>query len=216
MQKYNNLLFDLDGTLTDSAPGILNCVRYALSEMNFPEPPDIMRFVGPPLCESFPDFCGMDDEQTKEAIRLYRSRYSTVGLLENTVYDGIPEMLERLKKGGRRLFVATSKPEVFSVRILDKFGLFDYFELIGGAATDGTRDTKHDVIRYLLDKADIHDTSDVLMIGDRKHDIIGAHSLGIRCMAVLWGYGSTDEFNEHGADYIISEPSDLADTLLLH
>ncbi len=216
MQKYNNLLFDLDGTLTDSAPGILNCVRYALSEMNFPEPPDIMRFVGPPLCESFHDFCGMNDEQTKEAIRLYRSRYSTVGLFENTVYDGIPEMLERLKKGGRRLFVATSKPEVFSVRILDKFGLSDYFEIIGGAATDGTRDTKHDVIRYLLDKADIHDTSDVLMIGDRKHDIIGAHSLGIRCMAVLWGYGSTDEFNEHGADYIVSEPSELADTLLLH
>ncbi len=214
MQKYNNLLFDLDGTLTDSAPGIINCVKYALSEMRFPEPPDIMRFVGPPLCESFRDFCGMDEAHAQEAIKLYRSRYSTIGLFENAVYEGIPQMLERLKNSGKKLFVATSKPEIFSVRILDKFGLSDYFEIVGGASTDGTRDTKHDVIQYLLEKADIHDTSDVLMIGDRKHDIIGSHSLNIPCMAVLWGYGDADEFAQNGADYIVSEPSELAGFLL--
>lgn len=214
MKKYNTLLFDLDGTLTDSAPGIINCVRYALSEMGVEEPKDIMRFVGPPLCESFPSFCGFDKEQTETAIKIYRSRYSVTGLFENNVYEGIPEMLERLKKGGKRLLVATSKPEEFSVRILDKFGLSGYFEIIGGAATDGSRDTKHDVLVYLLERAGITDTSDVLMIGDRMHDIIGAHSLNISCMSVLWGYGDTDEFNKYGTDYIVSEPSELADLLL--
>lgn len=214
MKNFNTLLFDLDGTLTDSAPGIINCVRYALSELGAEEPPEIMRFVGPPLCESFPAFCGFDKEQTEAAIKLYRSRYSETGLFENNIYDGIPQMLQRLKDGGKRLLVATSKPEEFSVRILDKFGLSDYFEIIGGAALDGSRDTKHDVLVYLLEKAGITDTSDVLMIGDRKHDIIGAHSLNISCMAVLWGYGDTAEFSEYGADYIVSEPSELADLLL--
>lgn len=214
MKKYNTLLFDLDGTITDSAEGILNCVRYALSEMGMDEPADLMRFVGPPLCVSFPSFCGMNEEQTQEAIRLYRSRYSVTGLFENRVYEGVPEMLNRLIKGGKRLITATSKPEIYSVRILEKFGLADCFEFIGGAAADGTRDTKENVLKYVLKRAGITDTSDVLMIGDRKHDIIGAHSLNIECMAVLWGYGDMAEFTEYKADYVVSQPDELADILL--
>ena len=174
--------------------------------------PEIMRFVGPPLCESFPAFCGFDKKQTEAAIKLYRSRYSVTGLFENNVYEGIPEMLERLKKGGKRLLVATSKPEEFSVRILDKFGLSEIHQphLFVFLFVTGAKD----VLVYLLERAGITDTSDVLMIGDRMHDIIGAHSLNISCMSVLWGYGDTDEFNKYGTDYIVSEPSELADLLL--
>ncbi|MBQ9139110.1 MAG: HAD hydrolase-like protein, partial [Ruminococcus sp.] len=123
MNDFNTVLFDLDGTLTDSAPGIINCYRHALNAMGFEEPEDIMRVVGPPLYDSFAELCGMNSEQVQEAVRIYRQRYADTGLFENKVYDGIPEMLKRLKDSGKRLMVATSKPEVFAVRILEKFQL---------------------------------------------------------------------------------------------
>lgn len=217
MKGYENILFDLDGTLTDSAPGILNCVQNALSVMGISEPENIMRFVGPPLYESFASFCGMNEEQVIEAVRLYRERYTDIGLFENSVYDGVPEMLERLKNGGRRLFVATSKPEVFAVRILDRFGLSDFFEVIGGAdivGSRGSRNEKDEVIEYVLEQAGQPDRSTVLMIGDRKHDIIGAEKCGVHCMAALWGYGSEEEFYEYGADYIAKTPQEAADMIL--
>lgn len=217
MDKFDILLFDLDGTLTDSAPGILSCVRHALDIMGVREPENIMRFVGPPLYESFASFCGMDERQVTEAVRLYRERYAETGLFENSVYEGVPEMLDRLRADGRRLFVATSKPEVFAVRILDKFGLSEYFEVIGGAVIDGehgARNEKHEVIEYVLDRAGMPDRSRVLMIGDRKHDIIGAEKCGIRCMAALWGYGSEQEFAEYGADYIAKTPQQTAEMII--
>lgn len=220
MDRYDILLFDLDGTLTDSAPGILNCVRHALNIMGRQEPENIMRFVGPPLYESFATFCGMDSDEVAKAVGLYRDRYNDIGLFENSVYDGVTEMLEGLKACGRRMFVATSKPEVFAVRILDKFGLSGYFEVIGGAVIDGVHDSggsrneKDEVIEYVLDCAGQPDRSSVLMIGDRKHDIIGAHKCGIRCMAALWGYGSEQEFEEYGADIIVKTPQDAADYIL--
>lgn len=212
--NFDTLLFDLDGTLTDSTEGILNCLMYALERMGCDAPEDTNKFLGPPLCQSFAEFCGMDSKQVNEAIRIFRERYSTVGLFENRVYEGIPEMLERLKSSGRRLMVATSKPEAYAVRILEKFGLAPIFDAVGGAELDGSRDFKDEVIDYVLAKAGVTDRNRVLMIGDRKQDVLGAHRTGLRCMGILWGYGSAEELNEAGADFIARTPQEAADMLL--
>ena len=123
ISSFDTLLFDLDGTLTDSTEGIIKCLEYALERMGYEVPEDTNKFLGPPLYRSFADFCGMNEEQVNEAVRIFRERYSDVGLFENRVYDGIPEMLQRLRDGGKRIMVATSKPEVYAVRIFDRFGL---------------------------------------------------------------------------------------------
>ncbi|WP_297960481.1 HAD hydrolase-like protein [uncultured Ruminococcus sp.] len=214
MRDKDILLFDLDGTLTDSTEGILNCLRYALERMGFEYPEDTNRFLGPPLYFSFAEFCGMNGEQVQEAVRIFRERYSVTGLFENRVYEGIPEMLDRLKKSGKRLMVATSKPEVYAVRIFDRFGLSQFFEIVGGADINGTRNNKDEVIEYVLARADAADRSRVLMIGDRRQDVDGAHSTGIECMGILWGFGSAEELTEAGADFIAQTPREAADMLL--
>ena len=214
MDNFKYLLFDLDGTLTDSQEGIINCVRHAAETMGFDMPERPERFLGPPLYDSFAEFCGLDEEQVLEAVRIYRERYKSIGLFENSVYDGIPEMLERLKKGGKELFVATSKPEVFAKRILEKFGLAHYFRIIGGADINGSRNEKREVIEYIFGQAGITPADGILMIGDRKHDIIGAHKTGIECLGVLWGYGPEEELVQAGADYIADTPQKAADMLL--
>jgi len=214
MKNYSTLLFDLDGTLTDSTEGILKCLVHAIKQMGFEVPEDTNIFLGPPIRQSFAEFCGMNAEQVDEAVRIFRERYSTTGLFENRVYDGIPGMLERLESGGKRLMVATSKPQVYAVRIFERFGLSQYFEIVGGAELDGTRDYKHEVIEYVLAQAGITDRSSVLMIGDRRQDVLGAHKTGIECMGILWGYGSVEELTEAGADFIAETPGKAADMLL--
>ena len=214
INNFDTLLFDLDGTLTDSTEGIVKCLEYALERMGYDIPEDTNKFLGPPLYTSFAEFCGMNVEQVNEAVRIFRERYSTVGLFENRVYDGIPEMLERLQKGGKRLMVATSKPEVYAVRIFDKFGLSPFFEAVGGANINGTRNDKNEVIEYVLEKAGITDRSRVLMIGDRRQDVLGAHKTGLKCMGILWGFGSVEELKEAGADYIAETPEKAADMLI--
>ena len=214
MTGYTTLLFDLDGTLTDSTEGIIRCLDHALEQMGFDIPEDKNKFLGPPLYRSFADFCGMNEEQVSEAVRIFRERYSTVGLFENRVYEGIPEMLERLKNGGKRLMVATSKPDVYAVRIFERFGLAQFFEFVGGANINGTRNNKDEVIEYVFDKCNITDRSKVLMIGDRRQDVLGAHKTGIKCMGILWGFGSAEELTEAGADYIAATPQEAADMLL--
>ena len=214
MKNFDTLLFDLDGTLTDSTEGILKCLVNAVEKMGFEVPEDTNKFLGPPIRQSFAEFIGMNEEQIDEAVRIFRERYSTVGLFENRVYEGIPEMLERLKNGGKRLMVATSKPEVYAVRILERFGIAPYFEIVGGAELDGSRDYKHEVIEYVLAKANITDRSRVLMIGDRRQDVLGAHKTGLKCMGILWGYGSIEELDEAGADYIAETPQQVTDLLL--
>ena len=214
MTGYTTLLFDLDGTLTDSTEGIIRCLDHALEQMGFDIPEDKNKFLGPPLYSSFAEFCGMNEEQVREAVRIFRERYSTVGLFENRVYEGIPEMLERLKNGGKRLMVATSKPDVYAVRIFERFGLAQFFEFVGGTDINGTRNNKDDVIEYVFDKCNITDRSKVLMIGDRRHDVLGAHKTGIKCMGILWGFGSAEELTEAGADYIAATPQEAADMLL--
>ena len=214
MAQYDTLLFDLDGTLTDSTEGILKCFEHAITELGFEAPKDTNSILGPPLRQSFAEFCGMNEQQVDEAVRIFRERYSTVGLFENHVYDGIPEMLEKLKSGYKRLMVATSKPQVYAVRIFDKFNLSRYFEFVGGAELDGSRDYKDEVIEYVLAQAGITDRSTVLMIGDRRQDVLGAHKTGIKCMGILWGYGSVEELTQSGADYIAKTPGEAADMLL--
>ncbi|WP_164174698.1 HAD hydrolase-like protein [Ruminococcus flavefaciens] len=212
--NFDTILFDLDGTLTDSTEGIVRCLEYALERMGCDIPEDKNKFLGPPLYTSFAEFCGMNEEQVNEAVRIFRERYSTVGLFENRVYEGVPEMLKRLRDGGKRIMVATSKPEVYAVRIFDRFGLSQFFEIVGGANINGTRNDKDEVIKYVLEKAGISDRSSVLMIGDRRQDVIGAHKTGLKCMGILWGFGSIEELTEAGADFIAETPEKAADMLL--
>lgn len=216
MKDHSVILFDLDGTLTDSAEGILNCVKCALSQMGVEIPPQerLLKFVGPPLDWSFSNICGLDAEKTQQAVKLYRERYSTVGLFENSVYDGVPQMLARLKASGKRLAVCTSKPKAFAVRIIEKFGLAGFFEYVGGSGLDGSLNTKTEVIKHTLETIGVSDRDSVLMVGDRHHDIEGAAALGIKTLAVLYGYGSREEFERFGAAYIAKTPQQAADMIL--
>lgn len=211
--KYSTYLFDLDGTLTDSGPGIINAVKYSLKKSGDEIPPQsvLLKFIGPPLWESFESLCGFSKEKAETAVKYYREYYRETGLFENTVYDGIPELLKRLKDSGKQLAVATSKPEPFSIRILEHFGLADYFDSITGSNLDGTRKEKSEVVACALERCGVTDKSSAVMIGDRKHDIIGAHSNGLDCIYVLYGYGNSDEAKEHNAKYIVNSPAEIAD-----
>lgn len=207
------ILFDLDGTLTDSGEGIINCAALALEHFGIPVPDRVtMRvFVGPPLDKTFREF-GVPADKTDEAIRVYRSRYIPIGKFENSPYPGIREMLEALQNQGCRLFVATSKPEKMSVEILEHFDLAGYFEGICGATLDGTRSSKEDVIEYLIRKngRDSH----MLMVGDTIYDILGAKAHGIPAIGVDWGYGETKDMITAGAAAIAYDPQQLLELLL--
>ena len=192
------ILFDLDGTLTDSGEGIINCAILALEHFGLPVPPreEMGVFVGPPLDKTFQQF-GVPADKAQEAVKVFRSRYTTVGKFENTPYPGIHQLLATLKAQGHRLFVATSKPEVTSVEILKKFDLDQYFEVICGATLDGTRVHKADVIAYLLEK--IGTPENMLMVGDTEFDVLGAAAHGIPTIGVAWGYGKVEAMEQAGA-----------------
>ena len=192
------VLFDLDGTLTDSGEGIINCATLALRHFGLPIPAyaDMRTFVGPPLRDSFIRF-GVPADQADEAIRVYRSRYIPTGMFENTPYPGIRELLEALRAEGYTLYVATSKPEEMSVTILEKFDLAKYFHRICGASIDSSRSTKDAVIAYLLESSGAKE--DMFMVGDTKYDILGAKAHGIPAIGVGWGYGKVEEMEEAGA-----------------
>ncbi len=202
--NYEIYFFDLDGTLTDSSLGITNSVMYALGKYGIEETDrkKLYPFIGPPLKASFERFYGFSGEQCEEAIRYYREYYREKGIFENRVYEGIEAVLQELKNQGRRLVVATSKPEPFARQIIDHFHLTQYFDYVAGMELDGGRGTKEAVIRYALDVCGITDKSGVLMVGDREHDVFGAHAAGIDCLGILYGFGSREELEKAGADYI--------------
>lgn len=206
------VLFDLDGTLTDSGEGIINCAALALEHFGLPLPSreEMRAFVGPPLYESFQRF-GIPADQTDEAIRVYRSRYIPIGMFENTPYSGVKELLEALKREGCALYVATSKPEEMSVTILERFGLAPYFDRICGASTDTSRSTKDAVIAYLLECSGPKE--DMVMVGDTKYDVLGARAHGIPCIGVSWGYGSVEEMLEAGAVGIADSMAQLLELI---
>ena len=213
----SKLLFDLDGTLTDPKEGICRSVQYALHAFGIEEP-DIDKlepFIGPPLMDSFMEFYGMTKERAAEAIDKYRERFSVTGWSENIVYEGVPHMLKSLRDAGYVLAVASSKPTVFVERILAHFGLRDAFSVVVGSELDGRRTSKDEVIgealRQLFAK---QGDEDLLMIGDRKFDVEGAHALGIRCVGVTYGYAQPDELETAQADFLAASPDKLLELLL--
>ncbi len=207
MQK-KAILFDLDGTLTDSGEGIINCAALGLRHFGLPVPDrETMReFVGPPLHRTFQKF-GVPEQRCEEAVEVYRSRYNTVGKFENKPYPGIHEMLASLKEQGHRLFVATSKPEALSIEIMEKFALAEYFERICGASLDRSRSEKADVIAYLLTQ--VPDVEKTVMVGDTAYDVLGAKQHAIPCIGVAWGYGSTRDMRSAGAVAIAQTVEEL-------
>lgn len=212
---YETILFDLDGTLTDPGMGITNSVMYALKEMGYPVPQrrELYKFIGPPLHDSFSQFYGMSEEQAAEAVRQYRVYYRDKGIFENGVYEGVPEMLETLKNAGKRLVLATSKPEEFAKIIMAHYGLDKWVRSIAGATMDKARDTKGKVIAYALEGFDI-DPAAAVMVGDREHDIIGGKENGLPGIGVTFGYGSREELLDAGAVAVADSPAGLTKILL--
>lgn len=242
---YDYILFDLDGTLTDSKPGITTCVQYALHRMGIEEP-DLNKlepFIGPPLMDSFHDFYGFSEEQGKQATAYYRERYSVTGLFENEVYPGIDRLLADLKAAGKKLAVASSKPQVYVERILDHFGLLTYFDVVVGSDLNGTRTKKEEVVeealrqllperlfREIMDrKCESGDTEDagidgivsnalkydtIAMVGDRRFDMVGANAYHLAGIGVDYGYAAPGELEKAGADVVAETVEELGKILL--
>ena len=214
--KYSTVLFDLDGTLTDPVQGICGSVRYALQKAGRPVGPieSYHKYIGPPLLRSFEVYANATPEEAQELLGYYRERFSTVGLFENEVYPGMPELLDRLCQAGKTMMVATSKPEVFARKILDHFQLAAYFSFVGGATLDGVRSTKEEVIDYVLKTNEVVSLSEVIMVGDRKFDILGAKHAGVSSVGCVYGYGSREELETAGADYVVDSIGELQNLLL--
>ena len=206
------ILFDLDGTLTDSGEGILNCAELGLRHFGLPVPSreEMRVFVGPPLHETFLKF-GVPEDKVEEAVTVFRSRYTTVGKFENTPYPGVHNLLQALKDKGHTLLIATSKPENMAIEILEKFELSQYFDRICGATLDRSRISKEDVIAYLLS---LNGTAEnMVMVGDTAFDVVGAAAHGISTIGVSWGYGSVEEMQQAGAITIANTMEELLDLL---
>ena len=211
--KQKHILFDLDGTLTDPMMGITKSVRYALNYygIEVKDLNDLLPFIGPPLRDSFKEYYGFDEAKANEAVEKYREYYKTDGIFDNKVYQGMVECLQTLKDNGKKLYVATSKPEFFAKQIIEHFSLSKYFEYVGGSEFN-SREKKVEVIEYVL-KTNQIDNDDVIMVGDRKHDIIGAHENKIPCVGVLYGYGTEDELKQYQADYLVASVEELTELL---
>lgn len=210
--RPKGIIFDLDGTLTDSGEGIINCASLALEHFGIPVPSreEMRVFVGPPLDLTFSKF-GVPEDRLQEAVDVFRSRYLVTGKFENSPYPGIHSLLDTLKKQGHRLFVGTSKPEVTALEILNKFELAEYFELICGATLDGTRVHKADVLTYLMNGVNMPE--EVLMVGDTEFDVLGASAHGIPTIGVSWGYGKVSNMEQAGAYAIVNTMEELLNAI---
>jgi phosphoglycolate phosphatase len=213
MQNIDTVLFDLDGTLTDPAEGIMNSIRYALEQVAFPCPDEklLRQHIGLPLHLAFKAIFGTgDDDKIDTAIDHYRNRYSKdgKGMAENKLYPAVPDVLAKLQNARKRLYVATSKPTVISRQITAHFKLDPFFTAVYGSELDGTRSDKGDLIMWLLNQEGL-DPKQTVMIGDRKHDIVGAMKNGVRAIGALWGYGSAEELKNAGAAALAAKPDDL-------
>lgn len=220
--KYKYLLFDLDGTLTDPKEGITNCVKHGLKALGITETDEqvLLSFIGPPLEESFQTIYNLNEEETALAIRTFRERFGTIGLFENQAFEGAAQMLANVSTlcPDKKIALATSKPKEFAVRILEKYQLLEYFHILDGSNLDGTKTRKDEVIASVLVQLGI--TGDelqyALMIGDRKHDVLGAKQFGIDCLGVEFGYAEEGELLAAGAKYIVDTMEELQDFLLAH
>lgn len=214
MKKY--ILFDLDGTITDPKLGITKSVEYALNKFNIEVDnlDSLCKFIGPPLKESFIKYYSFTEENSDKAIEYYREYFLDKGIFENYVYENLESMLISLKENNKILIVATSKPTIFAEKILNHFNLKKYFKFIAGSNLDGSRVSKDEVILYALKENNIKNLSDVIMVGDREHDILGARKVGIESVGVLYGYGNYDELSISEANYIVSNINDLVSLLI--
>ena len=212
---YKYVLFDLDGTLTDSKEGIIKSVAYALEQMGEATEGrlDQHTIVGPPLLTTFEDVYGFSPEKARQTYAYFQERYSTIGKFENRAFDGIVPMLKAMKEAGIRSFVATSKPQVHAEAICQKFGIAPYVEAIAGPAVGGT-DTKADVMRRILAGLGPVEKGDAVMVGDRRFDIIGAHELGLPVIYVTYGYGDEAERKAFQPEYTAATVGDLKRLLL--
>lgn len=214
MIKY--IFIDLDGTITDSQEGITKSIQFALSKMgiNIEDLNSLRRHIGPPLRDSFMEYYNFDKDKLEEVVKYYREYYVEKGIFENEVYAGMKEMFEKLSSTGKKLIVATSKPEVFAKRIMEHFDLAKYFTEICGSSMDGSREKKGDVIRYALEKNHITELEQVVMVGDRFHDIVGAKENDLASIGVLYGFGNRKELEEAGAGQIAETVKDLEEILM--
>lgn len=208
---FDYYFFDLDGTLTNPALGITNSFKFALTELGLeiPSYEQLCSYIGPPLVDTFKLNYNFTDDMAALGVKKYREYFASKGLLENEVYPGIEDLLKALKENGKHLVVATSKPEPYARKILEHFKLDLYFDHICGSNLDETRSKKAEVIEYALKICGIPDVSKVLMLGDRKHDVIGARENGMKCCGVLFGFGSREELEEAGAEYIVEKVEDI-------
>ena len=209
--KYHNIIFDLDGTLINSGPGIIHAVQYALKKygINETDMTVLKSFVGPPLNQQFINCYNFSHEQSLEAVKYFREYYTDKGILENEMYEGMDGVLQKLKEQGKFLMVATSKPEKFAHNILAQHDLEKYFDFIGGSFTDGSRITKIQVLDYVLKTNEIKNPQEVLMIGDTKFDIAGAKHFGLKSLAVTYGYGTEKELLEREPDFVANSPKEI-------
>lgn len=209
--NFEYILFDLDGTITDSGEGITKAVQYSLKHFDIlvDDLDDLRKFIGPPLRDSYIKFYDFDNVKAELGIAKFREYYEDKGIFENKLYDGIVTVLDELNKNNKTIILATSKPELYARQILQHFNIDKYFSVIAGADFEETRVNKSDVIKYALNQLDIEDLSKVVMIGDREHDIIGAKENNIKSIGVLYGFGDVIELTQVRADYIAKESMDL-------
>lgn len=211
MSKYNVILFDLDGTLTDPERGLVEGFAYAFDKLGieYGDKDSLKRFIGPPLFEEWQREFGFTPDESSRAIEIFREYYDVYGWWDNEPYEGVKQALSELKKRGYTLAVATSKPEDTAKRVLNLFDLTKYFDFIGGALRSTERDKKSDVISYVLSSLGVSELSTVVLVGDRKFDAEGAASVGIDSIGVLWGHGSVEELDSAGFITVINDPSEL-------
>ncbi|UWG97790.1 HAD family hydrolase [Dehalobacter sp. DCM] len=216
VNNYNVILFDLDGTLTDPGNGIINSIQYALNHFGITEDDreSLKKFIGPPLRESFMVYFNFDHDAAVAAVEKYREYFRVKGIYENVVYPLIPELLADLCVSGKKLILATSKPTEFAVQILDHFKLAQYIHYTAGSNMDGSRTKKGEVIAFALSQCQLTNRPDIVMVGDRKHDMIGAREIGIDSIGVLYGYGSQDELEQEQPTLIARDVQELRALLL--
>ena len=211
----NTILFDLDGTLTDPKVGLTKSIQHALKsfDINVENPDDLVKFIGPAIRPAFKQFYGFDDAGAEKAVEKFRERFLTKGIYENVMYDGVDIMLQKLKDAGKTLIIATSKPTIQAKTVLSYFNLDKYFTYVSGSEMNGDRSEKNEVMQYAIEQNNITDLSCCIMVGDRKHDIIGAKTVGMKSVGVLYGYGGYDELSKAEADYIVKDIDGLSDLL---
>lgn len=213
---YKYILFDLDGTLTDPEIGITNGIKYALNKFGIEvsDRKELHCFIGPPLVDAFMKYYGFSENDAKQAVAYYRDFFRKTGIYQNSVFEGIDELLKTLKNADKILILATSKPQEFAEIVLNHFDLMQYFDCVVGATFDGSLNYKADVIKVALERGNVKDIKNAVMIGDRHHDIEGAKQNNLKSIGVLYGFGDRKELAQAGADYIVETPHRLLEILI--